>query len=78
MIREYKVVLGVRTFDGDDVPFKSRFGNNLTSFVFKAMCGLNISDTQTGLRAIPYRYLQTFCEIEGEHFEYETRMLLEF
>ena len=78
MIREDKVVLGVRTFDGDDVPFKSRFGNNLTSFVFKAMCGLNISDTQTGLRAIPYRYLQTFCDIEGERFEYETRMLLEF
>ena len=78
MIREDKVVLGVRTFDGDDVPFKSRFGNNLTSFVFKAMCGLAISDTQTGLRAIPYRYLQRFCDIEGERFEYETRMLLEF
>lgn len=73
-----KVVLGVRTFDGDDVPFKSRFGNNLTSFVFKAVCGLNITDTQTGLRAIPYRYLQGFCDIEGERFEYETRMLLEF
>ncbi len=78
MINQDKVVLGVRTFDGDDVPFKSRFGNNLTSFVFKAMCGLDISDTQTGLRAIPYRYLQTFCDIEGERFEYETRMLLEF
>ena len=78
MVSQDKVVLGVRTFDGDDVPFKSRFGNNLTSFVFKAMCGLAISDTQTGLRAIPYKYLQTFCDIEGERFEYETRMLLEF
>ena len=78
MASQDKVVLGVRTFDGDDVPFKSRFGNNLTSFVFKAMCGLAISDTQTGLRAIPYKYLQTFCDIEGERFEYETRMLLEF
>lgn len=78
MASQDKVVLGVRTFDGDDVPFKSRFGNNLTSFVFKAMCGLAISDTQTGLRAIPYKFLQTFCDIEGERFEYETRMLLEF
>ena len=78
MASQDKVVLGVRTFDGDDVPFKSRFGNNLTSFVFKAICGLAISDTQTGLRAIPYKFLQTFCDIEGERFEYETRMLLEF
>lgn len=50
----------------------------MTSMVFKVMCGLNISDTQTGLRAIPYRYLDTFCNIEGERSEYETTMLLEF
>ena len=72
-----KVVLGVRDFSEEDVPFKSRFGNNMTSFVFKFACGLNISDTQTGLRAIPYQYLKTFCEVKGERFEYETNMLLE-
>ncbi len=72
-----KVVLGVRDFSGDDVPFKSRFGNNMTSFVFKFACGLNISDTQTGLRAIPFQYLKTFCDVKGERFEYETNMLLE-
>lgn len=73
-----KVILGVRNFKGDNVPFKSRFGNNMTSFVFKFICGLNISDTQTGLRAIPYQYLQLFDEVKGERFEYETNMLLEF
>ena len=31
------IVLGVRDFSGKDVPFKSRFGNNLTAFVFKAI-----------------------------------------
>ena len=78
MIREKnKVILGVRNFSGDDVPFKSRFGNNMTSFVFKFACGLNISDTQTGLRAIPAQFLKTFCEVKGERFEYETNMLLE-
>ncbi len=50
-----KVILGVRDFSGDDVPPKSKFGNNMTSFVFKFVCGLNISDTQTGLRAIPLK-----------------------
>ncbi len=74
---EDKVILGVRNFKGKDVPFKSRFGNNMTSFVFRFACGLNISDTQTGLRAIPREYLKLFCNVEGERFEYETNMLLE-
>lgn len=72
-----KVVLGVRDFSGKDVPPRSKFGNNMTSFVFKFACGLNISDTQTGLRAIPYEYLKRFDNVKGERFEYETNMLLE-
>lgn len=71
------VVLGVRDFSGIDVPAKSRFGNVLTSLVFRFACGLNISDTQTGLRAIPRQYLELFLETKGERFEYETNMLLE-
>ncbi len=74
----HTVVLGVRDFSQDNVPPKSKFGNNMTSFVFKFACGLNISDTQTGLRAIPYELLKTFAEVKGERFEYETNMLLEF
>lgn len=73
-----KVILGVRDFSGDDVPPKSKFGNNMTSFVFKFVCGLNISDTQTGLRAIPLKFLPLFSKVKGERFEYETNMLLEF
>ena len=73
-----KVILGVRDFSGKDVPPKSKFGNNMTSFVFKFVCGLNISDTQTGLRAIPFKFLPLFSKVKGERFEYETNMLLEF
>ncbi|MBQ6814148.1 MAG: bifunctional glycosyltransferase family 2/GtrA family protein [Lachnospiraceae bacterium] len=72
-----KMILGVRDFSGENVPFKSRFGNNLTKSVFKVACGLKISDTQTGLRAIPRRYLSKMIDIKGERFEYETNMLLE-
>ena len=72
------VVLGVRNFKKDGVPLRSRFGNTMTSGVFKILCGLNISDTQTGLRAIPYKYLDTLDKVEGERFEYETNMLLSF
>lgn len=73
-----KVVLGCRDFSGKDVPFRSRFGNNSTSLVFRLFCGIKISDTQTGLRAIPAAYLQELCGVKGERFEYETEMLLYF
>lgn len=76
--RKNAVILGVRDFSGKDVPKRSRFGNNMTSFVFRFACGMKISDTQTGLRAIPAQYLKDMCEVTGERFEYETNMLLSF
>lgn len=71
------VVLGCRDFSGDNVPPKSKFGNNVTKGVFRFACGIKISDTQTGLRAIPAKYLDFMSEIKGDRFEYETRVLLE-
>ena len=70
-----KVILGCRDFSGKNVPWKSRVGNVSTSLVFRLFCGIRISDTQTGLRAIPFSYLPLMCEVEGERFEYETQML---
>lgn len=73
-----KVILGCRDFSSKDVPFKSKFGNVSTSLVFRLFCGIKISDTQTGLRAIPYKYLPLMCDTPGERFEYETEMLFTF
>lgn len=70
------IVLGCRDFSAPDVPPRSKFGNNLTRAVFRFACGLNISDTQTGLRCIPTQYLQGMLEIAGDRYEYETNMLL--
>ncbi len=72
------VVLGCRNFSEPHVPKRSRFGNKTTSFVFKTLCGFKISDTQTGLRAIPNKFLPSFLEVKGDRYEYETNMLLEF
>jgi hypothetical protein len=72
-----RVILGCRDFSQDDVPFKSRYGNNITRFAFLALCGIKISDTQTGLRAIPAEFLKAMVEYKGERFEYETNMLLQ-
>ena len=71
-----QVVLGCRDFDLPGVPPRSVAGNKTTSRLFRICYGIKLSDTQTGLRAIPAEYLQRFCAIEGERFEYETNMLL--
>ena len=59
-----KVIMGCRDFDLDIVPKKSRVGNKVTAFMFRFVCGIKLSDTQTGLRAIPYEYLADFSEIK--------------
>ena len=71
-----KVVLGCRDFNAPGVPPRSVAGNKTTARLFRICYGIRLSDTQTGLRAIPSRYLRAFCGIEGERFEYETNMLL--
>ena len=73
---EDAVVLGCRDFSLPGIPPRSVAGNRTTSRFFRVFFGIRLSDTQTGLRAIPARHLGTFCDIEGERFEYETNMLL--
>lgn len=71
------VVIGCRDFKKAGVPLHNRMGNLITSFVFKVLCGIKLSDTQTGLRGIPASCLKAFCEeVEGDRYEYETNMLL--
>lgn len=72
------LILGVRDFDKNNVPFKSRFGNKITSAVFRILCGRKFSDTQTGLRGIFLKYYDTLIDIHGERFEYEINMLTRF
>lgn len=70
------VILGCRDFSQKNVPLRSRIGNRLTSLVFRLLFGMNISDTQTGLRAIPARYIKPLMAAKGTRYEFETNMLL--
>ena len=70
------IVLGVRNFHLKNIPFPNRFGNLLTSFIFKFLYGVKIEDSQTGLRAIPNRYLNLCLETNGNRFEFEMNMLI--
>ena len=76
MLESGHTVLGVRDFSLPDVPKRSRMGNRITSFVFRVFCGMKISDTQTGLRAMPAEHLKVLTEVKGDRYEYETNTLL--
>ena len=78
MLESGHVTLGCRDFNQADVPARSSFGNKTTSMVFKIFVGMTISDTQTGLRAIPMKDLAAINAVSGDRFEYETNMLLSF
>lgn len=71
------LILGVRDFSKKDVPLRSRFGNKITRRIFKYLLGINISDTQTGLRAFSRSQMKDFMITSGEKFEYETNMLID-
>ena len=77
MQSEDVVILGARDFSASDVPFRSRFGNIMTRTIFRLFCGIKITDTQTGLRAIPFSHLDFMTKVSGERYEYETNVLLE-
>lgn len=69
-----KVVLGARTF-ATGVPWRSRFGNNLTRHIFAFITGTALTDTQTGLRGLPRRLLPQLMVLDGERYEYEMNVL---
>lgn len=69
------IILGVRSF-GAQVPLRSRFGNVVTRNVLRVFSGLRLSDTQTGLRAIPRRAMLEFLKIQSNRYEFELECLL--
>jgi len=70
------LVLGCRSF-GDSVPARSRFGNTVTRFIYRITTGVNVSDTQTGLRAFGMELVPFLLDVSGNRYEYEMNVLLE-
>lgn len=71
------LVLGCRDFSQSDVPARSQLGNRITRSFMRALCGVGVTDTQTGLRGISAAFMSHMLDVPGERFEYETNMLLE-
>jgi glycosyltransferase involved in cell wall biosynthesis len=69
------LILGSRSFAGD-VPLRSRLGNLITRYVFYYVVGKKLTDTQSGLRAIPRMAIPELLRLSGEQYEYEMNMLM--
>jgi putative flippase GtrA len=74
------LVLGARSFDGDPaqskVPLRSRFGNVLTRGAMRLLVGHNLTDTQTGLRAIPRALVLRLLKVPASGYDFELEMLI--
>jgi glycosyltransferase involved in cell wall biosynthesis len=69
------LVLGARAFAGY-VPLRSRLGNSVTRNVMRVVVGHSISDTQTGLRAIPRGLAERMLSVPALGYEFELEMLI--
>jgi len=70
-----ELIIGTRSFSGP-VPARSRFGNAITRFIFLIATGLNLADTQSGLRSIPGLLYREFLGISANKYDFELHCLL--
>jgi glycosyltransferase involved in cell wall biosynthesis len=69
------LVLGAREFAGH-VPLRSRLGNSITHTAMRVVAGQSLSDTQTGLRAIPRGLVERMLSVPASGYEFELEMLI--
>lgn len=74
--RPDSLVIGVRDFSLDTVPFKSKAGNKITRLMFKWLFNKDITDTQTGLRAISSNIVDKLLAVSGSRYNYELKCLI--
>ena len=74
--KDNTILLGKR-LRGEKTPLRSKLGNSITRVVFRLSTGIDVYDTQTGLRAFRSDLLPFMLDIPGDRFEYEMNMLLE-
>jgi glycosyltransferase involved in cell wall biosynthesis len=70
------LVLGVRDLGYGSTPLRSFVGNKFTKLVVHALVGLRVTDTQTGLRALPGSFAAKLLRMESNGYEFELEMLV--
>lgn len=71
------LILGSRNFDLPNIPKKSKAGNTNIRRMFRLLYGLNLCDTQTGLRGFSVKLAKHFLSVRGDRFEFEMEMLID-
>jgi putative flippase GtrA len=69
------LIMGVRGFEGQ-IPFRSKFGNEITRKVMRIVLGRDLSDTQSGLRGIPRGLMEQLLTVPSSGYEFELEMLV--
>ena len=67
-------VLTVRERKGK-IPFRSRFGNDLSRIVYTLLTNRYLSDNQSGLRGFSACHLDWMIEVERNNYDYEMNVL---
>lgn len=70
------IILGVRNFHSEEMPIISKIGNKVASKLFQILFHKRLLDTQSGLRCIPKKELSWLLKVPGDHFDYDTNMLV--
>jgi len=71
------LIMGVREFAArGKVPLRSKIGNLLTIKLFKLIVGQHVSDTQSGLRGIPFDFIPILARIPNAGYDFELNMLI--
>ena len=69
-----KFVLTVRERKGK-IPFRSKFGNDLSRVVYALLTRRYLSDNQSGLRGFSRDHIEWLCEVERDNYDYEMNVL---
>lgn len=69
-----RMVLTVRRLKGK-IPARSKFGNNLSKFVYTLLTGHYFSDNQSGLRGFSASDLDWLIKVKGDRYDYEMNVL---
>lgn len=67
-------VLTMRKFS-KSMPFRSRFGNMLSRYIYTILNGHYLPDNQSGLRGFKREHLQWLIKVQGNKYDYEMNML---
>ena len=69
------LVIGSRTMDHPDIPYKSSFGNRCSSFWFWVETGIKLEDTQCGYRLYPLKIVNQL-HLYTSKFELEIEVIV--